>query len=440
MEMESGHRKIALGGTEPEDTPEEARIKLAGSKLIGGLRLLNRTVVEIENTSVYGSVILMPQIARSLNWPSEMAQIVVMNFFYYISCCSVHGILLMFIDKEEQVLDAFSGQMYLCDFGAHMGDCPPHGCTGPGGTEMTPPRLYSWGQWTLRNFIRDSFKAVLPDTHNLDTLVDPGEYGVESYWCRLLCCAVFTLSIIPEGILCWRMAELLWFVPNRGESWVDLNPDPEVDQKGPRKKYLDMVQIKIAGMPVHWKLVNTLFVLLPKCSLLFFTAIAGVNFLMETAGIDDIIVNSVALGFLLGLDELVTSILISAQARALMEKCEAFPLEHAGEEDEVLEDGEIVEKFYTRENLQTRDGLMSLFLGIFLKKGLRLYGLVGATILLVYNYYHEHCDYVDGRWISKSMYLPKSMDYGILNAFFRNFFELETEEEPYWTYSGWTPS
>ncbi len=53
----------------------------------------------------------------------------------------------MFIAKEENVLDAFAGQMYLCDFGKNMNGL------GPGGTNITAPRLYSWDQWAVRNYV-----------------------------------------------------------------------------------------------------------------------------------------------------------------------------------------------------------------------------------------------------------------------------------------------
>ena len=53
------------------------------------------------------------------------------------------------------------------------------------------------------------------------------------------------------------------------------------------------------------------------------TASTGVTFLMETGGIDDIIVNSVALGFLLQLDETITDAMMSSEVNDLLDECKA---------------------------------------------------------------------------------------------------------------------
>eukprot|EP00439_Symbiodinium_sp_Y106_P074806 s169_g14.t1 len=81
----------------------------------------------------------------------------------------------------------FAGQMHLCDFGASVKACPDaSNCVGPSGTVYTPARLYSFPIWSTRVFVRDSMKAVFPEyAEKIDEQVDPGEYGLENYTCRL---------------------------------------------------------------------------------------------------------------------------------------------------------------------------------------------------------------------------------------------------------------
>merc|ERR1740138_187716 len=119
----------------------------------------------------------------------------------------VQGGLLYMIAKEETVMDLFSGQMYLCDFGAWVKDCPGQPwCIGPGGTEITAPRLYSWEQWSVRTFVKQSLQTLFPERlDEINAKIDPGEYGVESYTCRWMCCFIFMMSVMSELFLNFRM-------------------------------------------------------------------------------------------------------------------------------------------------------------------------------------------------------------------------------------------
>merc|ERR1712187_778535 len=123
---------------------------------------------------------------------------------------------------------------------------------------------------------------------------------------------------------------------------------------------MDQVVVRVAGMSVPWKIWNVLFAFLPKCVLMYYTAKLGVFFLMETAGVDNIIVNSAALGFLLGLDELITQSLMSVQATALMEKCKGFRIKD--DYDNALTDEEILDNFQS-----TDGGWRQVFFDIVFK-------------------------------------------------------------------------
>merc|ERR1712226_1337334 len=73
-----------------------------------------------------------------------------------------------------------------------------------------------------------------------------------------------------------------------------------------------------------WKVVNAIVVLLPKFLLWKLTIETGTFFLMETSGIADIIVNSVALSFILGIDEMIFGKLLTWDERQLMERLVEF--------------------------------------------------------------------------------------------------------------------
>ncbi|CAE7536351.1 NITA [Symbiodinium natans] len=275
-------RAFALHGEEGAE-PEPPSTMAAGVRLLGGLQSMADRTLNLEAGSVYGAVILMPQIARTLGWPAELSSLVVTSVTYHLLLIFLHGALLTFIDQEEIIQDAFAGQMHLCNFGG--GTCDGGECPGPGGTTVTPPRIYSFNTWATRLFVRDSMQAIWPEkAEDIAKLVDPGEYGIESSLCRFLCCFVFVMMIVPEIGLCWEMANIMWQIPSEDEPWVSFREDRQL--KGPRHEWLDMVRVRIAGMSRLWKAACVLLVLLPKCFLCVYSAKAGVVFLMETSDID----------------------------------------------------------------------------------------------------------------------------------------------------------
>merc|ERR1719506_2605612 len=58
----------------------------------------------------------------------------------------------------------------------------------------------------------------------------------------------------------------------------------------------------------------------------FLTLSSGTTFLMESEGIDDVIVNSTALGFLLSIDELILSAIQSPSLDFFLHNCAEYPL------------------------------------------------------------------------------------------------------------------
>eukprot|EP00439_Symbiodinium_sp_Y106_P021562 s7916_g2.t1 len=239
----------------------EYRQKMASAKLVGALVYMDMGRVNVEPSSVYGAAILMPQVARTAGWPRSMARPVLQSYFYLYVCMLIHGALLCYIRKEQAVMDLFAGQMYLCDFGANLNACTvdpnAEGCTGPAGTSATAPRLYGWSAWQTRSFVAASLKALFPDkADDIRSNVDPGEYGVESYNCRLLCCLVFVISIGQEAHNIMQMARLLYYVPSTDEPWYELGEEEEDEAQESMEKWLGQVTVQVAGMSRQWRSLN----------------------------------------------------------------------------------------------------------------------------------------------------------------------------------------
>ncbi|CAE8654441.1 unnamed protein product, partial [Polarella glacialis] len=194
-----------------------------------------------------------------------------------------------------------------------------------------------------------------------------------------------------------------------------------------QEHWLEEVNVKVAGMSAPWKMWNLIFVCVPKCVLVLYTAKAGINFLMETAGVDDIIVNSVALNFLLGLDELIAGALMSDTANEILKMCEDLPLHY---DDKKHDDDTTIQKYSTEQ--QVSKSFWLLLRNLFSNKLIKLIFVIVLTTVLVVNYYHRSCDYKDGRWVSKAMYAPINMHYTLLNAFIPFFFPPEEGKTPYW--------
>ena len=72
-----------------------------------------------------------------------------------------------------------------------------------GGFFAPQDRMYNWGVWTTRIFVRDSFKSLFPDrSEEIEAKIDPGEYGVErtlaylgfNFLGSLFCCFLLLIN------------------------------------------------------------------------------------------------------------------------------------------------------------------------------------------------------------------------------------------------------
>ncbi|CAJ1441150.1 unnamed protein product [Effrenium voratum] len=268
-------RTIRLPG--PEDAQEEGEIgysspdfraQVAAAKLMGILWAKEPSQVRLDQ-SLYGAAFVLPQIARSAGWPKMLRVLVIKTWVVLFLNYAVQFAVLYMIAKENMVWDLFSGQMYLCDFGRDAESCPDGpNCIGPGGTVFTNTRYYGWGQWSTRTYARDAFKAMFPEfSPEISKYSDPGEYGVESSTCRVLCCALFIVTVLSDLLGSFNLAFIMNSVPSQDDLWIDWDPpggdwaSKEYAKKVTGSNEMDFVKLKIAGMPFHWKVLNWLLIL-----------------------------------------------------------------------------------------------------------------------------------------------------------------------------------
>jgi len=438
------HLVAATSNQEPlEETPaasqssrgitEAEMPKVAASKAISILTKMEKEgFCGIESASIYGAAVAMPQIARSAGWPGSLLALVIRIYLFLLLNFVLQGFLLSMIGEEQMKWYAFSGQMHLCDFAAAIENCPTGpNCKGPLGTTYSAPRLYDYNIWATRIYVRDSLKAVFPDKEKeLMEKVDPGEYGMENYYCRFACLFLFMLSVVDDLAGTYKLARTLWFVPTESRSWISYSypswAEKEEISEIKELGELDFVHLSVAGIPWHWKLFNVCCVLVPKCALWLALVRSGVHYLMETAGIVDVIVNAMALTFVLEVDEMVFNRFASGMTKHIMSCVHDLPTFNTDDVEEET-DEQALERFYRTEVGSARwTGKKLLVVPV------RFLQVLSIQLLFMWDYYRSNCvRQEDGSWVSKEMHLPVGLEYSPLKLMFG--IESATEHEPFWT-------
>jgi len=247
-------------------------------------------------------------------------------------------------------------------------------------------------------YMRDTVAAAVKGTKYEDMEKEigaelaPGEYGMESYYCRVLACFLFMMNEVQDLFKTNQLMMVLLTTPNSRQSWVrsEDQPDTKADP-------LKGSEFRIAGIPVLWKLFYFLIVVIPKAFLLYSVCWMGLRFLMETAGIIDLVLGAMAMDFILQLDELLYSALGSAATKYLMDELQNYEYDETDKED-----------FLDNER---SGGAKAKWGAIKLTLPRRLLFTLLIQVAFMARYYLVNCDRVDGMFVSKSMYLPLSSFY-----------------------------
>merc|ERR1719456_850441 len=139
--------------------------------------------------------------------------------------------------------------------------------------------------------------------------------------------------------------------------------------------------------------------MIPKMLFWVMTANLGVAFLMNTSGITDSIVNSMALAFILSIDELIFETATAGRTKYMMDNTEPFHLHQLTAERQAPEDHILIEDEKHRRSLKCPD--------LFPQ---RLLFVVVLTWIFLTLYYWTRCERsADGTWVSQPLHMPKSL-------------------------------
>lgn len=422
--------------TEENDLPEEERLAQVGAAKAASalMRIENLGFIGVPDGSCYGAAVALPQIARSAGWSVTYTGLCLRVYLFLSVVFCLQMFLLAMVREETHSMDSFSGQMHLCDFGKNIAECPnAPNCRGPGGTSYTYPRLYSYDSWALRNFVKSSLLSLFPDKQKeIEAVADPGEWGLENYYCRLVCLFIFMMAVVDDLKNCMSLVMLLIRSPTKGEMWITY----EVPEWGESKQYakkvrdwseLDLVKFRVAGMPLKWKIFNALFVVLPKLFVWVNLCSTGFHFLMETSTIVDVIVNSVALKFILDLDEMILDHLASTATRYIVSNLQPIALFDKSEH-EMEQDNEARLRFLKEEKQISGFALYNL---LFPK---RLFFIIFMMSIFVMKYYYANCiELKDGSMVSKPMYPLGPHQISSVWELLFGIAAVPTSTEPFWS-------
>jgi len=429
------------GATTIADAQNGTSAKIAAARAVQILMKREKYgVCEVEGRSVYGIALAMPQIARSAGWSRTFTGLSIRSYLNLAVNLCIQMVILYHVELETNVMNYYCGQMHLCSFGQSFDRCPDSlDCTGPGGSTYSPARLYSnYGVWSTRMFVQSALLAVFPQHKaQIEENVDPGEYGMESAVCRMMCLFLFVLSIVNDLKDSIGLMRLLWCIPTRADPWLGYYPPRWTPNKEQAKamfghRELDYIRFRVNGMPAMWKSVNFVVVIFPKLVIWFILATAGTQFLMETASIQDLIINSLAMTFILDVDELVADRLCTEATKAMMGKIEGYNL-FEEDADEIKSDQMAMEEFDEEDQRWTITDykLLMLLLPRRLLWTLCIWGV------LYIGYFLRFCSASpDGSYISEALFPPKDITHWNLLRWMFQPSGIERESEPTWTMPG----
>eukprot|EP00930_Biecheleria_cincta_P036106 TRINITY_DN24784_c0_g1_i2.p1 TRINITY_DN24784_c0_g1~~TRINITY_DN24784_c0_g1_i2.p1 ORF type:complete len:246 (+),score=33.41 TRINITY_DN24784_c0_g1_i2:141-878(+) len=228
------------------------------------------------------------------------------------------------------------------------------------------------------------------------------------------------------------LMNLLWAVPSKPEKWLSYEtPEFHEDKEEAKKVHgwseLDLVQFNVCGMPAVWKIINFSIIAVPKLVIWVVLVSSGFHFLMETATITNLIVNSMALAFILSIDEMIFAAFSTVAVKHMMEKLEDHVLFEA--EFEERETEEDVLRRYTSTDLGS-GRWMSCYRWIIPRRLIFCLLLMG---FFYWRYYINNCLLLpDGSWVSKPLRQPEGVGYNFLGFLVPSFLNY-LDTSPLWS-------
>jgi len=262
-------------------------------------------VYSLPRDSLYGVCVVLPQVARQLNWHAVYIGLVVKS---YVCIFIVYAMQSMFVWEVCRLV------WKLDD------DCnaDPESCQHSG--------FRAVHEWMLRPGGRVRWYLCSPQVDG----------DSDSQILRKLCVIAFVLWLFKDLRQTYEIAMLILKLPNQAGKWMVMKMVTEssmvqLDKKG-FLEHEDEAEIEwqIDAMELQWKIITSVFIIIPKFMVAVALCYYGSVWLLNTTERSDLILNAVALVFVLELDEAVFAAVMSSDTQTKMDNLQSWAPELVG--------------------------------------------------------------------------------------------------------------
>lgn len=295
-----------------DDVPEE-RLQQYRRVMLDVTSVTRRSFV-LPRDSLYGSAMVLPQVTRSLDCHS-----------FYVGKCIVHWIGLYFIMFMQialvvQVHSLLQWQDTECD--QNRCDCLRKG--------FIPLQVDQLDGVTWRNLTNLNIGQTFSISGKKWFLCRAAG-GDDYHILRKLCVMAFVIALFKDLRQSAEMARFLYSVPTEAGHWMvvvnSLEDSLHVRANGHkqivRRKSPGMMW-QVAPLEWHWKLTYFICLLIPKTIIFFCVYWMGSVWLMSEVERSELILNAVALVFVLDLDELLFAAIATSDVQQYMDNLQPW--------------------------------------------------------------------------------------------------------------------
>jgi len=340
-------------------------------------------VFALQEDSIFSASLAVPMIARSTGYARSFTVTAIKLMCLTLLCIMIQAIVLEKLYRTAmRKMPKLDGQPGMCTYGQDPGSADK--AYGPSGVLYDPLEAnveYDFDMYIIRNTLAEMLLHEPFKSKNLtNPRIGPVEYGLESASCRLVCIAVFALGIFQHYQYIAAVVGFLWNSPTtfkpwdlgdrdteaETERWIECQEDKLLIRedkvtKAIRKaeaavsnvankmsnaevyqpsrtgeeveaaetiEEMEHTSFKMNGMPWSFKFLWAWpLTMCIRAPLIVAVAYFGLVFLMSTGSIVDLLLNSLALNFLLEVDVLVFTAFGTGMSKDILARMEPFVLE-----------------------------------------------------------------------------------------------------------------
>lgn len=240
--------------------------------------------------SIHGVVVVVPQIAREHGWSPVYVGRTVQAFVVMFTCYILQAVFIRELHRIDAIKDA------CCQ-------CRPNDCLSAG-MSYTGPSYYLGVDWHLCK------------TPNLPNIA------------QKVCLSAFVLAMFMDLRETYDIAKCLFRIPSTAGTWVSVKFQTEqsIQRNGPDidRKESATLGYAVNGMDTAWKCVNWIAVVMPKAIIFVTMLVKGSTYLSNERNRSELIMNAVALIFIIDLPKLVFYTCTTGDLRERMDNLEAW--------------------------------------------------------------------------------------------------------------------